>query len=336
MNKNILLKNNGDLYALNSSLDSDNTIAGAVAIDNSGGIFNAGGARADYAANSNWKMPISGPIRGSSSAVLTKKGPGAVTLTNSANTFSGMTNLIDGTLAVNGAFPGGVTLSASPTTGITTTLAGAGTLGGTVVNVSNTLIAPGPTSAANSVGTLTLHNLNTSGGTINFDLSSSPSSGNDLLNCNDYNSVHGDLSLSGSTTISINQINGPGTLTSGSYRLINYTGSKTGSAASNLTLVGTPTGSRKTYALDDSTAHQINLVVAGSAASLTWIGDGISNNWNVADTSNHVWTGAAPDAFYNLDNVTFNDTSSNQSVVLNQDAGRLREGKGEPALPVMR
>ena len=52
------------------------------------------------------------------------------------------------------------------------------------------------------------------------------------------------------------------------------------------------------------------------SASLVWQGDGIANTWNVNVTTNQIWTGAAPNIFYNFDNVTFDDSSANKSVYI--------------------
>ncbi len=308
LDKQVLLKNGGQLYALQNAADSagGNTVLGDVAIDDSGGTLNAGGVRADSAANSGAVMTIAGAIKnvagGSSAATLTKAGPGTVTLSGTS-TFNGTTNINDGTLVVNGTLPGGITMAAGT---VTTTLAGTGTIGGTVTDVGGAVIVPGSTSAAGSVGTFTFGGLSlTGGGAINFDLSNDPLVGSDLI------TVNGDLSVAGSTNIAINGI---ATLASGSYRLINYTGNKNGGGA--LALLNIPPNTRRSFTLDDSTAHQINFSLTGSSASLIWRG-GSSNSWDVANSSNLAWqNGASTDFFYNLDAVTFDDSTSNLTVNL--------------------
>jgi autotransporter-associated beta strand protein len=316
LDKQVLLKNNGQLYALVNGTATDNTIAGTVAIDSTGGILNAGGLRDDYLSNTPnaaAAITISGAISGS--GPLTKTGPGTVTLTNPSSTFNGPTTLNDGILVVNGAIHGSVTMNTSLTSGTTTVLAGNGTISGsgaTVTDAPSTVIAPGPaySPTSSSVGTLTLNNLtinSSGGGTIKFDLSPNTSSGNDLL------SLNGNLTLTPATmtNIAITEISGPGTISNGTYNLINYNGTKTGTALANLHLMGLASGSRRTYALDDSILHQINLNVSGSSASLVWKGDGSSNTWDVANASNHVWTGDPLDAFYNLDSVSFTNAGDN-------------------------
>jgi fibronectin-binding autotransporter adhesin len=300
LNKKVLLKNNGALYSLLNSNDTDNTVVGEVAIDDTGGVLNAGGLRDDYAANPDAKLTISGVISnapgGTSAASLTKAGPGTVTITNTANTFSGMTYLTDGTLVLNGNLPGGITLSS---TGTSTILSGTGTVGGTTTDAYGTYISPAGNGTA---GTLTLYDFNTSGGgTVNMDLSDNTSSGNDLL------SLH-NLSLTGTTYIDVNELNG--SLSNGSYRLIDYSGSKSGSGY--LFLTGLSASSRQQFELDEAINHQINLKVTGTPASLVWKGDGIVNYWDVVNPSNLVWlNGTTPDTFYDDDNITFDDTGDN-------------------------
>ena len=327
LNKNVVLQNNGQLYAMLNGSDSDNTVNGSVAIDVGGGVVNTGGLRADYTSNtpnSGAKITINGALTGSTP--FTKTGPGVLTLNSSASTFNGSTTVNDGTLIVNGILLGNMTITPSQTVissqNIVTTLAGTGTLGagggtvtvgGTLSDVSGGAISPGPDGTSGSVGTLTLNNLTfnspspTYGGTINFDLAPTPSGSNDLL------SLTGNLSLSASarTTIAINEVGGQGSIV-GTYRLINYSGSETGSAAANLTLAGVAVNSRRTYTLNDATPHQINLVVGGTPANLTWVGDGTSNSWNVANATNTVWSSSVPpNIFYNLDAVAFTDNGNN-------------------------
>src|SRR5204862_2131915 len=57
-----------------------------------------------------------------------------------------------------------------------------------------------------------------------------------------------------------------------------------------------------------------DLVISGSAANLTWRGDGSVNTWDAATTSNWINSGL-PDVFYNNDLVTFDDTGSNSPAI---------------------
>ena len=81
-------------------------------------------------------------------------------------------------------------------------------------------------------------------------------------------------------------------------------------------LAGTPVDTRQGYTLSSATAHYINLVVGGTAPQgLTWVGgSGGFNAWDVHTTTN--WSGASDHLFYNADQVTFDDSSANNTVNL--------------------
>ncbi len=134
---------------------------------------------------------------------------------------------------------------------------------------------------------------------------------NDLVNV-------GNLNLSVPTGLTIKMI---GTsLTNGTYTLINYSGSLTGSV-SNLTptIIGTTIvpSSRSTYLLGTTATSNgsVTLTVnAQPAASLTWTGNGTSNVWDLKTTANFK-NGSTADVFYNADSVTFNDTGSSSPAI---------------------
>ncbi len=269
LSKKVVL-NGGAIYAHSNNLAGDNTVAGDVALGAGGGVLNAGGARIDTSGNPNAILTISGTISGTST--LTKQGPGTVILTN-ANTLTGITNLNDGSLVVNGTLIGGVTLFTSPTSGVNTTLSGTGTIGGTTRDAPSTIISPAGNGAA---GTFTLNNLTLNGGgQINLDLTNNPAGGNDLL------SLTGNLSLAGTSTLFVNKLTGA--LGAGTYHLLHYDGTATSSPLSYMATGGLVAGGRQTYALrDDVTPKYIDLVVTGTPpAALVWQGNGSTNYWNV-------------------------------------------------------
>ena len=165
---------------------------------------------------------------------ISKIGNDSLTLTAS-NTYTGNTVINGGTLA----FTNGAAASASPSVAVnvgTFTFAGAlnvsgvsggytipagqtltgsgGTVYGTV-NVTNTTGTVNPGTSASGVGnagTLNFQNtLNLNGGTANFDLSSSTSSGNDVLNV-------GSLDLSAASKLFISPI---GTFSTGTLQQLN-------------------------------------------------------------------------------------------------------------------
>ena len=229
---------------------------------------------------------------------IQKVGTGTLTLTGT-NYHNGTTSVTNGTLVVNGS------ITASATT-ISTAglLAGTGYIGGLLTLNGGGKFAPGNSAPATFTlgGGLTLN-----GGTVNFDLANVTTTGggvNDLISLSG-----GALTLTGTTTINPNFLNGP--LANGTYTLVSGGTSTSGSTA-NLLWAG-PGGTRQTIALDTGTTGSLLLNVSGTpAASLVWRGtNGV--NW---DTTTVNWAnGTTGDIFYNLDAVTFDDTGANPANV---------------------
>lgn len=263
----------------------------------------------------------SGVLSGAGS--LTKVGAGTLTLTG-ANTYTGSTTIGSGTLALSGS---GSLASPAITVSPNSVLDVSGLSSGSLSLASNQTLTAGRTGAfandiignvssagtiniagTNTAGTLTLGgNLTLNGGTIVMDIGASTAIGggsNDLL------SVNG-LNLNGSTGITLNYLNG--SLTPGTYTLVNYSGALTGNASNlyivnpvrNLTL-NTPGGSNGSITIT---------VGASTAANLTWSGDGTGNVWDSGNTANFLNAGSAG-KFYAFDNVTFDDTGSNSPSVV--------------------
>jgi fibronectin-binding autotransporter adhesin len=170
---------------------------------------------------------------------LTKVGTGNWTITGTS-TFTGNTTVSAGTLTVNG-----INASSAVTVGSGGTLGGNGRVASATVQAGGT-VAPGTTAP----GKLTVAGIayaSTATNVFDFDVASST---NDIVQDN------GSLTPGGSKLV-IN-ITG-GTLASGAYRLINYTGSKSGSFDSTVYLAsGTAAGSLR---VNEATNGQINLVV---------------------------------------------------------------------------
>jgi len=252
---------------------------------------------------------------------LTKNGPGKWVLAG-ANTQTGNVTVNEGTLAVaaGGALgmpvtitvqsnavldvsaAGGLVLSQGPV------LQGSGSVVGDVSDgTSVTVIRPG---GAGVAGTLTFSNALTlaAGGTIEMDLTSSTAAGGGT---NDLIEVNGNLDLS-SVVI---RVNFTGASLGTPYRLINYKGA----------LVGTPSvtvaGLDETRYTATVTAAggQVNLVVSGAPVSLTWLGDGSANLWNVMSSVNWSNPATGQDVFRHLDNVLFSNAGGASSNV-NLDA----------------
>jgi autotransporter-associated beta strand protein len=261
---------------------------------------------------------------------LTKSGSGTWTLSG-VNTYAGSTTINAGTLSLGasgsiakspaitvntGAYFDVSGLSAGFTLGsgsTTQTLQGAGTVQGAIINGAYGFISPAGTSTA---GTLNIQNLtlgSVSGGIVNFDLSSSTSSGNDLLN------VTGNLSALGSsspasTTFNINMLSG--SLATGAYKLVNY-GTWAGGSINNIGLSGVGAGAattRQSFSLS-RTGNEIDLTVSGSPASLVWKGN-LSNVWDRGASGAKNWlNGGTADSYFDLDTVTFDSNGAAQPNV---------------------
>ncbi len=177
---------------------------------------------------------------------------------------------------------------------------------GAIANVSYITLAGGTIDAA-PIGGLALNeglgqilncrgtvNGNLSAGsanTLNFNLTALT---NDVLN------INGTLTLNGNPMLNLAL---SGFKPSGTYRLINYTGTIQGGGS--FTLIPPPESSA-TFQLDTSTPGQVNLIITAASQNLTWVGDGFGNTW---DTFSPLWTGTTT-TFNTGDNVTFTDSGS--------------------------
>ena len=178
--------------------------------------------------------------------------------------------------------------------------------GSVVGNVTDgfSVIVPGGTNVA---GTLTFSNSLTlaAGGMLVMDLSSSSVAGGGV---NDLIEVGENLDLSSVNLL----INFTGTSLGNSYRLINYGGALVGTP--NVIVQGLDT--TRYTAMVTAAGGQVNLVISGAPGSLTWLGDGSANLWDVKGSPN--WTNPATaslDLFNNLDYVSFTDLGALSSNV---------------------
>ncbi|HTB85754.1 MAG TPA: autotransporter-associated beta strand repeat-containing protein [Candidatus Sulfotelmatobacter sp.] len=197
------------------------------------------------------------------------------------NTYTGMTTISNGVLQIGSgatltnssaiALLNGATLDASLIGGLTLS-----TVGEVMTNCNGT-VNGGLTAATTNV--------------LNFNVSAST---NDILN------VGGSLTLNGNPRLNVSVA---GYKPTGSYRLINYTGTIQGGGS--FTLTGT-NASSETFSVDTSTAGQVNLVVVGATYNITWAGDNAANNW---DFSSANWTGGT-NTYSDGDTVSFTDAGS--------------------------
>ena len=225
--------------------------------------------------NSTNNFTVSNNISGPGSVI--KQNTGTVTLAGT-NTFIGTVQVSSGVLKIGAG--------SSLATATNITLSGgtldAGPIGGLSLAANETI---------NGCNGTVISNLTAAtGNSLNFNLSTPT---NDVLN------VTGSLTLSGTPTLNLILSSYKPT---GTYRLINYSGTIQGGGS--FTLV--PPGGGASYTLDTATPGQVNLLVTNPVYSLTWVGDGSANSW---DSSSPNWTGSV-NVYADGDSVTFNDSGS--------------------------
>jgi autotransporter-associated beta strand protein len=228
----------------------------------------------------------SGTINGSGAPIgdlggLTKIGSGTLVLTAS-NYYSGSTVVSNGTLLVNGtnAINSGI-YGAGNVAVYGGTLGGTGKIAGTVAVKNGATLSPGGTPGTLTVsGPLSLE----TGSTCLFDVTNTPGTGDLLI-------VQGNLTVSNGS-IAINIL---GTqLAPGTYTLIQYSGTKSGSF--NPTVVVTSGTINGSPVIDESTLGQINLVIKHEVAISSQPQDAVVS---VGDTANFTVTatGTTPLAY---------------------------------------
>lgn len=268
---------------------------------------------------------------------LTKTGTGTFTLSGNlsgyqptangtANRRGGITTINGGTLKLTGSavIPGGTgaggfestlrfqnnaKLDLTTATGPHSTqpfqnIIGVGTIMGAFTHDEG-LLAPGdtltgttPTPVA-AAGTMSFANgLSFAGnGQINFNLTSSTTTGNDLI------AVTGVTSLTGSQTLNLSLIGG---VTTGNYTIVSSTGGFGGTNASGWNVVWPGRGSAPT--LSTSGTNLLLTVTPSNFANLRWSG-AVDSTWVAGPPNNWFNTNTnAADAFVTNDNVTFGDT----------------------------
>ena len=188
--------------------------------------------------------------------------------------------------------------------GSTQSLTGRGAVVGNVTNSAGSQILPGYSS---TIGTLTFSNnlVLVDGGQLGYYLGAT----------SDKIAVNGNLSASGVTAITINNIPPAGT-----YTLLSV-GGTFGASAANFQVVSNANISGKTVRLSLS-GKNLLLTIAGArpAANLTWVGDtanGAANAWDILTSSNW-WNSTHLDLYYDGDTVNFTDAGTNVSGTINE------------------
>jgi fibronectin-binding autotransporter adhesin len=222
---------------------------------------------------------------------LVMNGLGNLTLAGTS-TYTGFTSVQQGKMWINGFNNGNSLL----TNASGSTLGGNGTNSG-AVEVDGTL-APGASGAAGTFGSGNL----TLNGALAFDVGTNNTIGGGV---NDLVKVAGNLTLNnGTATVVVNPLV-PSATQPGTYRLIDYTGTLTGTFSANPAQVA-----RFQFALDYGTAHQVNLNVTGGPVPVVW--DSTSSSvWDFGPSGTGNWSNtvsfAPTDMFFQGDTVSLKD-----------------------------
>ena len=264
-------------------------------------------------------LAISGVILGAGNITVVRNG---ITTLSGQNTQTGTFTIAGGTVVLTGTLWSTVITVASNAVfdisgnsfslNTNSMLTGVGTVIGTLNDqnsgVTGAVLSPGGNNAA---GTLTMGGLSLSGNglVLNFDLANTIGIGggtNDLLIVTNFSANAGVTN-----TVNISFLNGTPQV-GGAYTLIKYGNGFSGDPSQFLTAAA----SRYVYTFtNDTTAGAIKVIVTGTPGNLVWKGDGSTNVWDVATTTN--WFNGAPnkDVFLQGDNATFSDIGSNNTPI---------------------
>ena len=299
------------------------TYSGAISDANETGTFRFAGA-GDH--------DVTGGITGASVNVE-KQGAGTLTLTTGA-TYGGTTDVKEGTLAVasgNGLLSSStINVDAGATVDltafgnydvfnglITQSYTGSGTIDvNTLTTGEVNSFAPGDGQTAGTLtidGDLVIDNSFSSPGStasLFFDLDNTTTVGSGV---NDLIDVTGSVTVNGGAeAIQVNVSSIGGVLAAGTYTLV-----QGGSVAANAGDFAAPSDTRQAFGIA-TTATTIDLTVTGTNAQLVWAGAADGDDWDVNTTAN--WdNGGSSDVFFNLDDVTFDNTATGRTVELVAD-----------------
>jgi autotransporter-associated beta strand protein len=279
--------------------------------------LNGGSFDAQDAAGTAHNIYSSGLLRGSTGG-LNKTGAGTLTLT-AINTYSGNTTVTAGTLALATDLSGssgsianspvismaaGATFDVSQTTGFVLgsgkTIAGLGTVTGNFAAGPSSFVSP---AGAGAQGKINFGNgLAATNANFTMELTDDPTG---IIKTNDQVNIIGDFTVSDTNNLAI--IQASGSLSSGTYKLVTFTGNFIGDITNLSCASGTLT--------NPPGSGEIDLIVSTvrPVANLVWTGDGGANLW---DNSSSNWlNGVAQDHFYTGDNVLFNTVGTSNTTV---------------------
>ncbi len=264
------------------------TVSGNVQLDNTGVTF----AVNDAVSGSGVDAVVSGLISGANG--LTKSGAGTLQL-SSANTFAGPLTISAGSVLFNSSTDTGLVGGLSGNGSIAVSGTGLVTLSGSSSGYTGTVTVADGASLGGEADTSGPLVIGSSTGAKLFPDASTPTAAFTAT----------DVTLNGVTPIVF--ANQP---PAGTYTILKYTGTLTGSAANlsaNYRGASLNTGS--------GSNSEITLTI-GNAVSLIWNNAAATDTWATGSAANWL-NGVGSDVFYTADNVTFDDTpASNQSITV--------------------
>jgi len=195
---------------------------------------------------------------------------GVTLLSGDSAGFSGLTSVSGGSLYVNNALGGVVSVATGGTLG------GIGTIGGNVT-VADGTINPGDLGTAPDVLTINGNLVLASNSALNYNFGQANVEGGPL---NDLINVGGDLNLEGTLNV---QTSGGGSFDPGVYRVINYAGDLTGSG---LTIGTIPSPD---FYVQTSVDKQVNLVNTSGLTMRFWDGFAGAKNDDVITGGDGLW-----------------------------------------------
>ncbi|MEI7503503.1 MAG: autotransporter-associated beta strand repeat-containing protein, partial [Paludibacter sp.] len=233
---------------------------------------------------------------------LVKSMNGTFTL-NGNHSYTGKTIISEGVLAVNGSLASPIEIRSKGSLAGNTIINGGITFD-KALNIEGSRLMPGNGLAADKLGKMTVNgNLNLNGKTnIEFDIIPSATYKNDSL------LINGNLTVSGINNIVVKTQNG--TLPSGSFSLVKWSGTFTGTV-DNFSIEGI-SGLPMSLVIENNTLKLVVNAVR-SAGDIKWKGT-ISSNWDYL--SENFTLNETPTYFVNNDNVLFTDTATLKTVNL--------------------
>jgi len=233
---------------------------------------------------------------------LVKSMNGTFTL-NGNHSYTGKTIISEGTLVVDGSLASPIDLRAKGTLAGNTIVNGGITFQPSL-NIEGCRLSPGNGLAADKLGKIIINGNVTMGGKVNVELDINPTAARK----NDSLQINGNLTVSGINKMVIKTV--AGTLPSGTYSLIRWTGTFTGTV-DNFDIAGI-SGLPMSLIIENNTLKLVINAVR-TAAVVNWKGeensnwDYVSSNFNLGGTSTY---------FVNGDEVVFSDDALLKTVNL--------------------